>query len=193
MMLNISSGYNFHVWISHCKWKGFSDVVAYVMDCDIEVNKFVLLRSLLDKHLWEKYDPLISITLGLFNDYCSSTGMDLALAHLMAHLMAHLALNVLMLNVPLNVPLKTQSKLNPPIINRSSIQYKPLICSASPFFLSTSKYIFRDASNNAGALGNAEYPSWPSLPGPLWLGVVAPDRVLSIDKKELFDHSTLRK
>ena len=27
----------------------------------------------------------------------------------------------------------------------------------------------------------------PSLPGPLWLGVVAPDRVLSMSQIELFD------
>ena len=30
-------------------------------------------------------------------------------------------------------------------------------------------------------------PSLPSLPGPLWPGVVAPDRVLSMSQKELFD------
>ena len=29
--------------------------------------------------------------------------------------------------------------------------------------------------------------SWLSLPSPFWLGMVAPDRVLSIGKKELFD------
>ena len=29
--------------------------------------------------------------------------------------------------------------------------------------------------------------SLPSLPGPLWPGVVAPDRVLSIGQLELFD------
>ena len=38
-------------------------------------------------------------------------------------------------------------------------------------------------SGNAGALGNAE--SLPSLPGPLWPGVVAPDRVLSMVQKEI--------
>ena len=30
-------------------------------------------------------------------------------------------------------------------------------------------------------------PSLPLLPGPLWLGVVTPDRVLSVDQIELFD------
>ena len=30
-------------------------------------------------------------------------------------------------------------------------------------------------------------PSLPSLPGPLWPGIVAPDRVLSMDQIELFD------
>ena len=30
-------------------------------------------------------------------------------------------------------------------------------------------------------------PSLPSLPGPLWSGVVAPDKVLSLDEIELFD------
>ncbi len=35
-----------------------------------------------------------------------------------------------------------------------------------------------------GMLGT---PSLPSLPGPLWLGVVAPDGILSMDQIELFD------
>ena len=39
--------------------------------------------------------------------------------------------------------------------------------------------------NNAGALGNAEYPFITLLPGPLWSGVVAPDRALSIGQIEL--------
>ena len=30
-------------------------------------------------------------------------------------------------------------------------------------------------------------PSLSSFPGPLWLGVVAPDRVLSMGQIELFD------
>ena len=30
-------------------------------------------------------------------------------------------------------------------------------------------------------------PSLPLLSGPPWLGVTAPDRVLSMDQKELFD------
>ena len=30
-------------------------------------------------------------------------------------------------------------------------------------------------------------PSLPSLPGPLWLGVVTPDRVLSMGQIKLFD------
>ena len=30
-------------------------------------------------------------------------------------------------------------------------------------------------------------PSMPSLPGQLWLGVIAPDKVLSMDQIELFD------
>ena len=30
-------------------------------------------------------------------------------------------------------------------------------------------------------------PSLPLLPGPLWPGMVAPDRVLSMSQKELFD------
>ena len=30
-------------------------------------------------------------------------------------------------------------------------------------------------------------PSLPSCPGPLWPGVVAPDRVLSMGQKELFE------
>ena len=30
-------------------------------------------------------------------------------------------------------------------------------------------------------------PSLPLHPGPLWPGVVAPDRVLSVGQKELFD------
>ena len=33
--------------------------------------------------------------------------------------------------------------------------------------------------------GMRNTPSWPSLPGPLWPGVVAPDRVLSIGQIEL--------
>ena len=36
-------------------------------------------------------------------------------------------------------------------------------------------------------------PSLPLLPGPLWPGVVAPDRVLSMRQKERFDISTLYK
>ena len=39
--------------------------------------------------------------------------------------------------------------------------------------------------SNSGALGNGEYHSLPSLPGLLWLGVVAPDRVLSIGQIKL--------
>ena len=30
-------------------------------------------------------------------------------------------------------------------------------------------------------------PSLPSLPGPLWSGVVVPDRILSMGQIELFD------
>ena len=37
-----------------------------------------------------------------------------------------------------------------------------------------------------GALGNVKYLLLSSLPGPLWPGVVAPDRVLSIDRIEMF-------
>ena len=33
--------------------------------------------------------------------------------------------------------------------------------------------------------GMRSTPSLPSLPGPLWLGVVAPDRVLSMGQIEL--------
>ena len=33
--------------------------------------------------------------------------------------------------------------------------------------------------------GMQSTPSMPSLPGPLWLGVVATDRVLSVGQKEL--------
>ena len=40
-------------------------------------------------------------------------------------------------------------------------------------------------SNNAGDLGNAEYPFVPSLPGSPWPGEVAPDRVLSMGQIEL--------
>ena len=36
-------------------------------------------------------------------------------------------------------------------------------------------------------------PSLPSLPGPLWPGMVAPDEVQSIGKIELFDHLTVCK
>ena len=36
-------------------------------------------------------------------------------------------------------------------------------------------------------------PSMTSLPGPLWPGVVAPDRVLSMGQIELFDHLTVYK
>ena len=32
-------------------------------------------------------------------------------------------------------------------------------------------------------------PSLPLLPGPLWTGLVAPDRVLFMGQIELFDHS----
>ena len=39
--------------------------------------------------------------------------------------------------------------------------------------------------SNAGALGNA--PSLPLLPGSLWLRIVGPVRVLSVDQIELFD------
>ena len=35
--------------------------------------------------------------------------------------------------------------------------------------------------------GMQSTPSLPLLPGPLWFGVVAPDRVLSIGQIELFD------
>ena len=35
--------------------------------------------------------------------------------------------------------------------------------------------------------GMRSVPSLPSLPGPLWSGVVAPDRVLSMGKIEQFD------
>ena len=34
-------------------------------------------------------------------------------------------------------------------------------------------------------------PSLPSLPGPLWARVVAPDRVLSMGQIELFDNKIL--
>ena len=34
-------------------------------------------------------------------------------------------------------------------------------------------------------------PSLPSLSGPLWTGVVAPDRVISMGKIELFDIKTV--
>ena len=33
--------------------------------------------------------------------------------------------------------------------------------------------------------GMQSTPSWPSLPGPLWSGMVAPDRVLSMGQIEL--------
>ena len=36
-------------------------------------------------------------------------------------------------------------------------------------------------------------PSLPLLPSPLWSGVVAPDRVLSMCQKELFDIQTVYK
>ena len=49
-----------------------------------------------------------------------------------------------------------------------------------------------DASN-AGTLVKTEYPSLPLLPGPLWPGVVSPDRVLSMDQIELFDIQTMGK
>ena len=46
-----------------------------------------------------------------------------------------------------------------------------------------SKYIYEDMN---GGLENAEStPSLPSLPAPLWLGVVAPDRVLFMGQIEL--------
>ena len=35
--------------------------------------------------------------------------------------------------------------------------------------------------------GMQRTPSLPSLPGPLWSGVVAPDKVLSMAQIELFD------
>ena len=34
-------------------------------------------------------------------------------------------------------------------------------------------------------------PILPLLPGPLWTGVVAPERVLELFKIELFDHLTV--
>ena len=46
-------------------------------------------------------------------------------------------------------------------------------------------------SCNAGALWNVEYPSLPSLPGSLWPGVVASDRILSIGQIELICVITL--
>ena len=46
------------------------------------------------------------------------------------------------------------------------------------------KTIWKWGSSNAGALGNAGYPFIATLPGPLWLGVVAPDRVLSMGQIE---------
>ena len=36
-------------------------------------------------------------------------------------------------------------------------------------------------------------PLLPSLPGPLWPGVVTPDRILSMGQIELFDHLTVCK
>ena len=39
--------------------------------------------------------------------------------------------------------------------------------------------------SNTGALGNAEYSFIVIAPGPLWHGVVAPDRALSISQIEL--------
>ena len=38
--------------------------------------------------------------------------------------------------------------------------------------------------------GMLSTPSLPLLPGPLWPGVVAPDKVLSIGQIELFDIET---
>ena len=41
--------------------------------------------------------------------------------------------------------------------------------------------------------GMRSTPSLPSLPGPLWSGVEAPDRILSIGQIELFDILTVCK
>ena len=44
-----------------------------------------------------------------------------------------------------------------------------------------------------GALIDVECPFLPLLPGPLWPGLVAPHRVLSMGQKELFDIKTVCK
>ena len=38
---------------------------------------------------------------------------------------------------------------------------------------------------NVRTFGYAEYPLLPSLPGPLWPGVIASDRVISMGQKEV--------
>ena len=60
------------------------------------------------------------------------------------------------------------------------------ICKKTRSCFSKTLYTKR-GSSNAGALGTRIIPSLPSLPGPLWFGVVAPIRVLSMGQIELFD------
>ena len=48
-----------------------------------------------------------------------------------------------------------------------------------------------EASVMLKPLGNAEYPFIVFAPGPLWPGIVTPDRVLCIGQIELFDIDTV--
>ena len=51
-------------------------------------------------------------------------------------------------------------------------------------------YDIKQSNGEAPALeiwGMWSTPSLPLLPGPLWLGVIAPDRILSMGQIELFD------
>ena len=55
------------------------------------------------------------------------------------------------------------------------------------------KTIWWWGSSNAGALGNAEYPSLPSLPSPLWVCVVASDKghIYGSNKTKLSNYAKL--
>ena len=70
-------------------------------------------------------------------------------------------------------------------LNNTSTESLQRCKTHSPSVLGITLTIWWCYSSNAGALGNAEYPSWPSLQCPLWPGGIAPDRVLSLGQIEL--------
>ena len=70
--------------------------------------------------------------------------------------------------------------------------YKTLTASLLKGKTTPNKYPWHDTKQSDGEVpvmlelcGMWSTPTLPSLPGPLWLGVVAPDRVLSMSQTEL--------